>query len=207
VGLALAGLVLAALCAGPGCQRLPPGVWPFGPGTVEGRVVGGAPKEGAWVVVYLEGSPGRSWKRAATESLQTGTGGFSPPLLAVAAGQTVEVANSDAIHHRLFSSSRPNDFELSTLAGGESQRVTFEHPGAVRVYCSLHPGESGTIFVAPSRHFATVRAPGRYAIQDVPPGRYALHTWSEGPAAPTREITVESGASAFVELALEESRP
>jgi hypothetical protein len=91
--------------------------------------------------------------------------------------------------------------------GGESLQVAFDHPGAVRVYCSLHPDESGTIFVAPSRYFATVRAPGRYAIQNVPPGRYALHTWSEGTAAATREITVQSGTSAFVELALGEARP
>jgi len=205
--LALAGLVLAALCVGLGCQQLPLGVWPFGAGTVEGRVVGDAPEEGAWVVVYLEGSLGRSWRRSSTASLHGGTGGFSPPLLAVAVGQTVEVANGDAIHHRFFSSSRPNDFELPTLVGGERLQVAFEHPGAVRVYCSLHPDESGTIFVAPSRFFATVRAPGRYSIQNVPPGRYALHTWSEGPAAATLEITVQSGTSAFVELPLGEARP
>jgi plastocyanin len=205
--LALAGLALAALCLGLGCQQLPPGLWPFGAGTVEGRVVGDAPEEGAWVVVYLEGSLGRSWRRAETASLRGGTGGFSPPVLAVAVGQSVEVANGDAIHHRFFSSSRPNDFELPTLVGGESLQVAFDHPGAVRIYCSLHPDESGTIFVAPSRYFATVRAPGRYAIQKVPPGRYALHTWSEGPAAATREIAVQSGTSAFVELALEGSRP
>jgi hypothetical protein len=125
----------------------------------------------------------------------------------VAAGQTVEVTNGDAIHHHFFSSSRPNDFELPTLEGGESRRIAFDHLGVVRVYCSLHPGESGTIFVAPSRHFATVRAPGRYAIQGVPPGRYALHTWSDAAVAPIREITVRSGASAFVELALGEARP
>jgi plastocyanin len=202
-----AGLALAALCLALGCQGLPPGLWPFGAGTVEGWVVGDAAEAGAWVVVYLDGSPARPGRHAETASLRSGTRGFSPPLLVVAAGQPIEVNNRDAIHHRFFSSSRPNDFELPTLAGGESHRIAFDHPGVVRVYCSLHPAESGTLFVAPSRHFAAVRAPGRYAIQDVPPGRYALHTWSEGAAAPTREITVRSGASALVEVTLGEARP
>jgi hypothetical protein len=202
-----AGAVLGVVGLALGCAALPP--WPFGAGTVEGRVLdaGGAQP---WVVVYLEGAEGPvGRRRPPAASLRREPEGFSPPVLAVAAGQPVELAGADGIHHRFFSSSRPNDFELPTLASAEARRVAFEQPGVVRVYCSLHPGERGTVFVAPSPHFAALRAPGPWAIRGVPPGRYALRTWSEAPTPPERSVTVRRGARAFVELAVGsgETRP
>jgi plastocyanin len=190
---------------------------PPAPGALEGAVV--AAGDDAWVVLYLEQasqaggetSPlaGTSDAAAAPPSaaaIRREAGGFSPPLLAVAPGQRVEFASADGIHHRFFSVSRPNAFELGIVRDGAPQRVVFAHPGVVRFYCSLHPGENGTIFVAPSPWFAAVHAPGPYTIRSVPPGRYRLRTWSEGHAPTARDVTVESGIAAPVEVALESGR-
>ena len=190
-----------------GCRALPERVWPFGSGSVEGRIVGEIVEEGSWVVVYLEADGGWRWRGIEKASLRAQPGGLTPALLVVAAGQTVEIVNEETIHHRLFSTSPQNGFELPTLAAGESVRVAFDHPGAVRVYCSLHPGESSSIFVAPSSHFTLVRAPGRYSIQDVPPGRYGVGAWSERASAPADPITVRSGSSAVLEIAFGEAGP
>jgi plastocyanin len=127
---------------------------------------------------------------------------FSPQFLAVAAGQSVAMPNDDAIYHNVFSYSTPNDFDLGLYPAGESRSVTFRHHGVVRTYCSIHESMSGTIFVAPNRYFAVMRANGDFEIRDVAPGRYNLSTWCERLPALTREIQVEPGKGTPLELVL-----
>jgi len=127
---------------------------------------------------------------------------FSPQFLAIAAGQSVAMPNDDAIYHNVFSYSTPNDFDLGLYPAGESRTVTFRHAGVVRTYCSIHESMSGTIFVAPTRYFAVMRASGDFEIRDVAPGRYKLTTWCERLPAVTREIQVQPGKGTAVELVI-----
>jgi hypothetical protein len=66
---------------------------------------------------------------------------------------------------------------------------------------------SGTIFVAPTRHFAMVSPSGRFEIPGVAPGRYRLRTWCDRLPASAREIQVQPGKGATVELVIGASRP
>jgi hypothetical protein len=125
---------------------------------------------------------------------------FSPAFLVIAAGQSVAMPNDDAIYHNVFSYSTPNDFDLGLYPAGESRTVTFRHPGVVRTYCSIHESMSGTILVAPTRHYATVRPTGDFEIRDVPAGRYRVRTWCDKLPAVAREIQVQPGKGAAVEL-------
>jgi hypothetical protein len=127
---------------------------------------------------------------------------FAPRFLAVAAGQTVEMPNDDAIYHNVFSYSKPNDFDLGLYPAGQSRSVTLRHPGAVNLYCSIHESMNGTIFVAPSPWFAVLGADGRFAIAGVPPGRYALSTWSERLPATRREVALRAGEALTLEVPL-----
>ncbi len=202
-------MALACLALVPGCARIAallPAIQR--PGAVEGRVLaGGDPAgpagAGEWVVVYL-GEPERPQPApgAPVALLSRAADGFSPSRLAVATGQPVELTSRDGIHHSFFSYSEPNQFDLGLLRTGETVRIAFAHPGLVHVYCSLHPDEEASIFVAPSPWFATVQAPGTYAIRDVPPGSYGLHAWSEERQPTRREVTIRSGESTSVEIGL-----
>jgi plastocyanin len=125
---------------------------------------------------------------------------FSPAFLAIAAGQTVSMPNDDAIYHNVFSYSTPNDFDLGLYPAGEARSVTFRHPGVVRTYCSIHESMSGTIFVAPTRNYAVVRGSGEFEIRDVAPGRYRVKSWGDRLPAAAREIEVQAGQPASVEL-------
>jgi plastocyanin len=118
---------------------------------------------------------------------------FAPGFMAVSVGQTVEMPNDDAIYHNVFSYSRPNDFDLGLYAAGKSRAVTFEHPGLVKIYCSIHENMNGTIFVSPSRYFDAVDASGSFELTGVPPGRYRLETWCEKLPDTSREIVVTPG--------------
>jgi plastocyanin len=148
------------------------------------------------VVVYLEAADGAR-PRSARPELRQHAAQFTPGFLAVAVDEPVSMPNDDDIFHNVFSFSSPNDFDLGLYPAGESRTVRFEHPGVVKVYCSIHEGMSATIFVAPTPLFAVTDADGRYAIADVPPARYRVRTWAEKLPDTAREVAIGPGVTAL----------
>jgi plastocyanin len=148
------------------------------------------------VVVYLElldapsgaGAPPRAVARMRQRDAH-----FSPSFLIVAAGQSVEMANDDAIYHNVFSYSHPNDFDLGLYPAGESRTLLLRHPGVVKLYCSIHESMNATILVAPTRWFDVVNAKGGYALTGIPAGRYRAVVWAERLPATAHEIEIGAG--------------
>lgn len=171
-----------------------------GSGEIRGRVELGV--EGlslasvAPVVVYLESlgaaAPDVPPKQVATMNQRDAR--FSPSFLVMAAGQSVRMANDDVIYHNVFSYSRPNDFDLGLYPAGESRTLRLDHPGVVKIYCSIHESMNASILVSPTRWFDTVGANGSYALEDVRPGRYRAFVWSERLPLESREVEVREGA-------------
>lgn len=176
-------------------------------GTIRGRVVLGIEgvtlAEMGPIVVYLEAGAGETPTPPTTlpRVLQKNAT-FSPGFLVIAQGQGVEMHNDDAIFHNVFSFSKPNDFDLGTYPAGKSRTVVFKYPGVVRTYCSIHESMRGTIFVAPTPHFATVDGAGRFVIHDVPAGPQRLRTWCERLPESSATAQVTAGTTALVELSL-----
>lgn len=156
------------------------------------------------IVVFLEPIDGeaRPARSAAPERVVQINASFSPSFLVVPVGQTVDMPNADLIYHNVFSYSRPNDFDLGIYPAGESRSIRFEHPGVVKVYCSIHESMNATIVVTPTPSFDVVEGTGRFSIEGVPPGRYRLRTWCEKLPETSREIDVGSGASLSLSLDL-----
>src|SRR5258708_40355179 len=72
--------------------------------------------------------------------------------------------------------------------------VTFDKPGRVDVFCSIHSSMSCVVLVLENPYFATTNDKGVYSITNVPAGVYKLKAWHERLPAQVREITVpESG--------------
>lgn len=197
----LAALISATACA-MGCAALPFSFLEPATGTIRGRVLAAktSPRDAAQpqVVVYLEpleAGPSRPEGRIAT--IRQAEDGSWPPLAAVAQGDRVSFEGHDPVRHRFFSSSAPNAFELD-----QGEQVPLRHRGVVRFYCSLHPWESGLIFVTPSPWFATSRASQGYEILDVPRGRYRLRAWYGAPNELNRVVVVKSGELTAVDVDL-----
>lgn len=178
-------------------------------GEVRGRVAlgveGAALDRAGPLVVYLEGVGGAlefALPKRALEIHQKDAS-FSPPFLAIAAGETVVMPNEDVIFHNVFSYSTPNDFDLGLYPRGDSRSKTFQYPGVVRIYCSIHESMNATIFVAPSSYFAVAGVTGEFSIRDVPPGKYRLRTWNRRlpPASEIVEIGAHAPATANLVLA------
>src|SRR5215471_17532882 len=80
---------------------------------------------------------------------------FSPHVLPILVGTTVEWPNHDDILHNVFSASAPNDFDLGLFKAPQIGRWTFEHPGRVDVFCSIHTRMSCIVLVLENPYFAS----------------------------------------------------
>lgn len=198
-------LILVALIAVAACATscaMPPFFREPASGTVRGRVLAAATGSGdaeqPEVVVYLEPLEAvTSHSEGRIAAIRQAEDGSWPSLAAVAQGDRVNFESHDPVRHRFFSSSAPNAFELDP-----GEHVRLRHPGVLRFYCSLHPWESGLIFVTPSPWFATSRASQDYEIRDVPRGRYRLRAWYGSRSEVDRLVDVKSGEPTGVDLEL-----
>ena len=137
------------------------------------------------IVVYL--SPGNDQSIAApAQPVKVAQKGavFRPALVVVCIGQTVEFVNDEdrPIDHNVFSNSPAMQFDLGLYKPGDSRSVTFNKPGPVLVYCSIHRNMDGAVYVSPTPYFCVVKPDGtagdlKYQISGVPEGRWIVQTW------------------------------
>lgn len=104
---------------------------------------------------------------------------FSPHVLAIRRGTTVDFPNYDPIFHNAFSNYNGQIFDIGLYAPGTSRSIAFRREGIVRVFCNIHPTMSAVIVVLNSPYFSVSTKAGAYQIADVPPGSYRLHVFHE----------------------------
>ncbi len=134
---------------------------------------------------------------------------FSPHVLTVPVGSTIDFPNADPIFHNAFSNFNGQIFDIGLYPPGKSRAVVFRRPGVVRVFCNIHPAMSAVIVVVDTPYFGVTDREGRYRIAAVPAGTYQLTVFHE---RATSEVlarasrTVEVGeAGAAVSLTLSEA--
>ncbi len=128
---------------------------------------------------------------------------FTPHILPVLAGTTVEWPNHDDIFHNVFSDSDAKKFDLDLYKGNPPEkRVTFDKAGKVDVYCSIHANMHCVVLVMENPYFAMTDVDGHYTITNVPPGTYKLKAWHERLPADEREITVPATGTVNADFVL-----
>lgn len=161
-------------------------------------------------VIYIDGklpgaaSSATNLQTVSTErSVKQEKANFSPHVMPVLAGTTVEWPNNDEIFHNVFSDSEAKPFDLDLYKGNPPEkRVTFDKPGKVDVYCSIHANMSCIVLVLENPFFATSGPDGKYIIHNVPAGTYKLKAWHERLPADTREITVPADGTVNADFVL-----
>jgi plastocyanin len=137
-------------------------------------------KDFSGVIVWLEPVAGATPVRGSGRAqIVQKNKRFTPHILAVQAGTTVDFPNFDPIFHNAFSNFEGKVFDVGLYAPGTTRGVRFDRPGFVRVFCNIHPQMSAIIGVLNTAHFATSNAAGRFQIPNVPPGEYKLQVWHE----------------------------
>jgi plastocyanin len=128
---------------------------------------------------------------------------FKPHVLPVLVGTTVDWPNNDNIYHNVFSMSDPKQFDLGLYKGDpKDKRVTFDKPGRVDVFCSIHQDMHCVVLVLNNPYFATTDDDGNYRILDVPPGTYQLKAWQERLPADEETIIVPTNGEVRVNFTL-----
>jgi len=150
-------------------------------GTIHGKVAGAKGES----VVYVEAIAGKTFPAPAQHPLIDQKGlMFSPHIVVVQEGTTVEFLNSDSVAHNVFWSSvggnKKLGHNLGTWPQGEKRSFKFDAPGAVPLLCNVHPDMSAFIIVSPTPYFATTDKSGEYKIENVPDGSYTVTAWNEG---------------------------
>lgn len=154
------------------------------------------------VVVFLKDAAYRGALPAGHGVIQQQDEAFTPRVLAVTRGSTVDFPNSDPYFHNVFSLSSVAEFNLGRYPQGKSKSRTFTRAGLVKVYCQIHSHMSATIMVLDHPYFTTPGLDGSFTLPQVPEGRYTIVGWHERVGEQTSTIQVEAGGTASVELSL-----
>lgn len=166
-------------------------------GDIEGKVTGMKGRS----VVYVDTIAGKTFPAPANKPVMDQKGlVFSPHIMPVQLGTTVEFLNSDTVAHNVFWPSIGGDKKLTKNLGtwpkGEKKAYTFDKAGVVPLLCNVHPDMGAYIIVSPTPYFAETDDAGNYKIKDVPDGSYTLAVWHEGAKNQTKPVTVSGGAKA-----------
>jgi plastocyanin len=163
-------------------------------------------------IVYLESTdPARKFDVPRTSvRVSQKDAKFTPSLIVIAAGQSVDFRNDEGrpIEHNVFSRSPAKSFDLGLYRPGSGDKlVTFDTPGAVRLFCSIHRYMDGVVYVCPTPFFAKVSPKdGSYRIEKVPPGGYRVKTWQRNQRFPELEAPVSVSASGEAAVNLQFAR-
>lgn len=163
-------------------------------GDITGKVTVSGLRSAHNVVVYIDGNfPGGNGHATIDQRKMT----FSPHVLVVQKGTTVEFLNSDPLGHNVYWPSVGGNKGLANNLGtwpqGQKKSFTFNNPGAVPLLCNVHPEMAAYIIVVPSPYFAQTDGAGNFVIRGVPPGHYTIKTWAEGGRATTQQVDVGGG--------------
>jgi plastocyanin len=157
----------------------------------------------ARAVVYAEPLDRPAAPKAVKVSLIQKNKSFSPDVLGVPVGSTIDFPNDDPIFHNVFSLSSPAPFDLGLYRAGASKMLVFSAVATYRVFCNIHPQMTALVVVVPTS-FVTVTGTDGAFVLDLPPGTYRL-TVVSGRAAPiVKEISVPAAGLRVDDLALDE---
>ena len=135
---------------------------------------------------------------------------FTPHVLPIQVGTTVDFPNFDPIFHNAFSNYNGQPFDVGLYPPGTTRPVRFSRPGIVRVFCNIHATMSAVIVVLNTPYFETTQKSGAYQFRDVPPGEYTLRFFHERATQATldslaRRVTVTEGSVSLPAIGISES--
>lgn len=174
-------------------------------GTVTGTVTiddGGESKaDRSGIAVYLEGvaepAPTPQKKEMRQKNLT-----FTPGVMIIVKGTTVDFPNDDKVFHNVFSLSKAGRFDLGLYKAGDTRSVTFKEAGVIDIYCNIHPQMAAKIKVLDTSFYAVTGADGTFKIKNVPPGKYPIVGWQPYGQEYRGEVVVPPGATASTTISL-----
>jgi hypothetical protein len=160
------------------------------------------------VVVWLEGI--RAGKPLPIErrlELESDKCLLTPRVQAAVVGSAVNVLGHDPFRQHLrFLAAGDSAARAAVLLGKDEQVIPTElparRPGLVIVRDADHAWPRAYLAVFDHPYFAVTKPDGSFRIDSVPPGKYTLVAWHERTGRTEQSVTVGSGATTKVAIAL-----
>jgi plastocyanin len=175
---------------------------PAAAGDVHGKIVCKGARDCADAVVYIATISGKSFP-APKEHVKMDQKNlvFSPRVLPVLVGTTVDFLNSDTVLHNVFTPEAcAEKFNLGTWPQGETKSYTFKKECAAVLLCKVHPEMEAYVVAVPTPYFAAAQADGSYRIPDLPDGSYTVKVWHPKLKSAGKPVTVAGATEANFEI-------
>lgn len=171
-------------------------------GTIKGKVESRRLKTAKDVLIYIEKIEGKEFSppEEPVEMDQVSLV-FTPRVLPVVLGTTVEFHNSDDLKHNVFGVG-DDDFDLGVWTKGIVKTYTFNKLGEVAILCNVHPEMEAYVIVLQNPYFALTDEEGNYVMEDPPSGIYKLKTWHDRLRPVAKEVEVPEEGEVIVDFEL-----
>jgi plastocyanin len=134
---------------------------------------------------------------------------YAPHVVALRAGQPLQVTNSDGVTHNVNAKpQRGERFNLSQTPGAPPIEAQFERGElSIPLTCDIHPWMSAFVHVLEHDAFALSAASGEFSIRGLAPGRYRFEAVHEALGAVEFEVELDGRAGARAALEFRRSSP
>jgi plastocyanin len=153
------------------------------------------------VFVYVkEGLQGSFPPDSSTVILDQNGCRYTPHVLGLQVGQTLQVVNSDPTLHNIHATPTNNpEFNTGQPIEGMTFDRTFDSAEIMVPFkCDVHGWMNGFVGVVDHPFFSVSGNDGSFDISTLPPGSYVIEAWHEELGTQTQEITVAEGETAQV---------
>jgi plastocyanin len=128
---------------------------------------------------------------------------FVPHVVAMPAGSTLNIVNSDKLFHNVHA--REGDKTVFNYAMPVPNHVipkSLKEAGTLRITCDVHPWMRAWVHVLSTAAFAVTDDSGAYTISGVPPGKHTLKLWHERLGEKEQQVDVPASGTATADLQL-----
>lgn len=163
------------------------------------NVVTGPGNSLQYAVVYI--SAGEKAPKAPSEAVRFDQKGcmYTPHVLAVQAGQVLEIYSDDPLSHNIHPRPKLNpEWNRSQPAKSMPINTRWDTPEFIEVKCDIHPWMHGYIAVLNAAHYAVTDSTGSFSLKDLTPGTYGVTSWQEQYGTETQQVTVTAGETKAV---------
>ena len=117
---------------------------------------------------------------------------YDPHVIALMAGQTLEVKNNDQTTHNIHPMPKDNrEWNKSQPPGAAPIDDSFARSElAIPVKCNVHPWMKSYIFVFKNPYYAVTKKDGKFTIDNLPPGTYTVEAWQEKYGTTSQSVTI-----------------
>ena len=117
---------------------------------------------------------------------------YTPHVLGIQVGQTLEIASSDNTLHNVHAVPEQNrEFNKAhQLAGVKHTHVFSTREVMVPFKCDVHKWMNAYVGVLDHPFYAVTGADGTFELKGLPPGTYTIEAWHEKLGAQTQSVTI-----------------